>query len=264
MFCASSLSVFAQNEDKTVLDTVQTEVQQVIQEPIVIEKSIEEELREAQSTIKSQQEELNRLKGIETNFNQVVSEKENIEIKKKAAEQHAFDVEKSLISMASNFLYVPYEAYGVEEIAVKAFESIQDQQLKQEYNQRYILLKNYQLHLKQFKAYLEKVQKECNGVFQATATEFIDMVNPTVPPELILKNQPFYQEYIKYTDYKDTYIGGLIVKTEAILRAHTKAHRANMQEVITSIDNTLTPAEIDSVDKIIITIDERLKTIENL
>lgn len=260
ILCASTFSVFAQNEgDKSVLDTIQ-----VNQETQNVEKSTEEILQEALLTIEEQKKLLLELKDVETKYNIVIREKESLEKKKNKAEQHALSVEKSLISMASNFLYVPYEAYGVEEIAVKAFESIQDSKLKQEYNQRYVLLKNYQNHLRDFKSYLERVQKACNGVFQATATEFIDTTDPSVSPELVLHKQPFYLEYKKYSEWKDTFIGGLIQKTETILRAHTKQNRANVQEIIHSIDSTQIPTEIDSVEKVISTINERLKTIEDL
>ena len=264
IFCASTLCVVAQNEDKVVPDTVRTETQPVSQEPIVVEKTTEEKLQEALLTIEEQKKHLLKLRDIETKYNLVVREKESLEKKKNEAEQHSLSVEKSLISMASNFLYIPYEAYGVEEIAIKAFESIQNSKLKQEYNQRYVLLKNYQNHLREFKSYLERVQKACKGVFQATATEFINTTDPSVSPELVLYKQPFYLEYKKYSEWKDTFIGGLIHKTETILKAHTKQNRANMQEVINSIDSTQAPAEIDSVDKVINKIDERLKTVEDL
>lgn len=264
MFCIGTLSVSAQNKDTSVKDTLKTETVPAEQVLTVAEKSIEEKLKEAEQTIAEQEKHLLELRDVETKL--TLAEREKVTLEKKAldAEKHAESVEKSLISMASNFLYVPYEAYGVEEIAIKAFESIQNTKLKQEYNQRYVLLKNYQNHLREFKAYLERVQKACKGVFQATATEFIDSSDPSVSSELILRKQPFYLEYIKYNEYKDTFIGGLIQKTESILKAHTKQNRANVQGVIKEIDKTQSPTEIDSVEKVINTIDERLKTIEDL
>lgn len=264
MFCACTLSVFAQNEAEVAQDTTTAKTVQVIQEVKVQEKSLEEKLAEAEKTIEEQKKYLLDLRDIETKLGLVQKENEILKKKIEAAEKRTESVEKSLITMASNFLYVPYEAYGVEEIAVKAFEAVQNPELKQKYNQRYVLLKNYQNHLREFKAYLERVQKACKGAFQATATEFIDPVDPSVSPELVLKRQPFYIEYVKYKEYKDTFIGGLIQKTEEILKAHTIQNRANMQGVIESIEKTQAPAQIDSVDKVIDTIDERLKTVEDL
>lgn len=260
MICVGTLSVSAQNEVKNDTDTTQTVI---VSEPqvVVSEKTTEEKLQEAIQTIEEQKKHLLELRDVEVKLKIAEKDKESLDRKVKEAEKHAESVEKSLISMASNFLYVPYEAYGVEEIAIKAFESIQNTKLKQEYNQRYILLKNYQNHLREFKAYLERVQKACKAPFQATATEFIDSIDPKVSSDLILKKQPFYLEYIKYNEYKDTFIGGLIQKTESILKAHTKQNKANVQGVIEEINKTQSPTEIDSIEKVINVIDERLKTV---
>ena len=263
MICVGTLGVSAQNEVINDTDTTQTVI---VSEPqvVVTEKTTEEKLQEALQTIEDQKKHLLELRDIEVKLNVANRDKESLDRKAKEAEKHAESVEKSLISMASNFLYVPYEAYGVEEIAIKAFESIQNTKLKQEYNQRYILLKNYQNHLREFKAYLERVQKACKAPFQATATEFIDSTDPKVSPELILKKQPFYLEYSKYNEYRDTFIGGLIQKTESILKAHTKQNKANVQGVIEEIDKTQSQTEIDSIEKVVNVIDERLKTVEDL
>lgn len=263
MFCVGALCASAQNEGKSENDTTKTKVVSGTQ-LVVAEKTAEEKLQEALQTIEEQKKLLKELGDVNVKLEKAQQEKEVIDKKVIAAEKHAESVEKSLISMASNFLYVPYEAYGVENIAVKAFESVQNEKLKQEYNQRYVLLKNYQNHLREFRAYLERVQKACKGAFQATATEFIDSRDPSVSSELILRNQPFYLEYIKYDDYKNTFVGGLIRKTESILKAHTKQNRANLQGVMGTIEKSQTPIELDSLDKILCTIDEQLKTVEDL
>ena len=40
--------------------------------------------------------------------------------------------DKALISMSSNFIYIPYEAYSVDSIAIPAYESVQDLVLKRQ------------------------------------------------------------------------------------------------------------------------------------
>lgn len=267
MFCLFTINVFGQNEKKEVSatqDTIKKDTIQVLKNQNANEKNLEEQLREVTNNFELQKKRLLELQDIETKL--AFSEKENNELNKKleSANKHVESVEKNLISIASNFLYVPYEAYGIEEIAIKAFESVQNDELKQKYAHRYILLKNYQQHLQDFKAYLLRVQKACNGAFQATATEFIDPTDPSVSPDLVLKKQSFYVEYIKYDGYQETFIGGLIQKTEEILKAHTKQNRANMKEVIDTIDKTQTPVKIDSISDITELINTRLKTIEFL
>lgn len=268
--CVGTLSVSAQNNvsEETALhvtsDTIQVDSLKLVQSQLFSEKDIKQQLEEAKVTIEQQTKRLLELQDVETKL--TLSENKNavligqLDIVSKQAEK----AEKNLISLASNFLYVPYEAYGVEEVAIKAFESIQNTTLKQEYHQRYVLLKNYKQHLLDLKVYLQKVQKACNGAFQATATEFIDGDDLSVSSDMILKKQPFYLEYVKYDGYEDTFIGGLIQKTEEILRAHTKQERANMKEILDTINQVQTPVKIDTLNKVIETIDERLKTLEDL
>lgn len=266
--CASTFEVFAQNNptehsgrvvsDSIIVDTIKSKPNSMISLNDLTVK-----LEEANATIEKQKARLLKLQDIETKLS--IAQNENLILKKEleTATTHAKSVENNLIILASNFLYIPYEAFGVEEIAIKAFESIKDYTLKQENQQCYLLLKQYQNHLKEFKLYLQRVQKECNGIFQATATEFIDSKDPSISPDLILTEQQFYQDYIKFEGYQNTFIGGLIQKTEEILRAHTKQKRANMHEVIQTIEETQSPEEIDSISKVIGLIDERLKTIED-
>lgn len=268
--CVGSLSVSAQtnvSEEKTLqvtFDTLKVDSLKTEQSQSASEKDLRKQFDEAKAIIEQQKKRLLELQDVETKL--TLSENKNatligqLDVVSKQAEK----AEQNLISLASNFLYVPYEAYGVEEVAIKAFESIQNTMLKQEYHQRYVLLKNYKQHLFDLKVYLQKVQKACNGAFQATATEFIDGDDLTVSSDLVLKKQPFYIEYVKYEGYEDTFIGGLIKKTEEILRAHTKQERANMKEILDTINHVQTPVKIDTLNKVIETIDKRLKTLEDL
>ena len=268
--CVCTLSVSAQTnvlEETTLLvtsDTIQVDSLKFAKSQSVLEKDLRKQLDEAKAIIEQQTKRLLELQDVETKLtlsqNKNVTLIEQLDVVSKQAEK----AEKNLISLASNFLYVPYEAYGVEEVAIKAFESIQNTKLKQEYHQRYVLLKNYKQHLMDLKLYLQKVQKACNGVFQATATEFIDGDDLSVSSDMVLKKQPFYLEYVKYDGYEDTFIGGLIQKTEEILRTHTKQERANMKEILDTINQIQTPVKIDTLDKVIETKDERLKTLEDL
>lgn len=263
VFCVSTLCVFAQSvhEGGGVANKIDTLSMNQVQ--TVPENDINKKLEEAKKTIEEQEKRISELRNLEIKLS--LAENDLTELTKKLEEtnKYAEDVEKSLISLASNFLYIPYEAYSIENIAIKAFESVKNENLKQRYNQRYILLKNYRQHLIDLKAYLQRVQVACNGVFQATATEFIDSEDSSIASDLVLKKQPFYLEYIKYDDYQGTFFGGLLQKTEEILKAHTKQKRANMQELVDTINRIQNPAKLDSFDNVIKVVEERLKTVEN-
>ena len=47
-----------------------------------------------------------------------------------------------LFNIASNFLYIPYEAYSVEKLAIPAFEAVTDKDLTTQHSVNYVLLAN--------------------------------------------------------------------------------------------------------------------------
>ncbi len=63
--------------------------------------------------------------------------------------------DKHLIDMAANFLFIPYEQYSIDKIAIPAFELVQDQSLKQEYADRFELLKSYRQDLQEVVGFLK-------------------------------------------------------------------------------------------------------------
>ena len=50
---------------------------------------------------------------------------------------------RKLISIASNFLFIPYEKYSIDDVAIPAFETAKGTEYYTKYNIRLTLLKNY-------------------------------------------------------------------------------------------------------------------------
>lgn len=171
-------------------------------------------------------------------------EKENgslkLELDKVNIQNDSLQIE--LLIIASNFLYIPYEAYSVEKIAIKSFDLVIDSVLKNKNKIFLELLTNYSKHLLEFKNYLLLVQKECKEPYLIDANEFINS-DEMKREKFILHKQPFYIEYKKYDDYDNTNMGKLFKKCEFKLKAHTKQKPADFKDIIEDIDRQLKTKE---------------------
>ena len=122
--------------------------------------------------------------------------------------------DKALISMASNFIYIPYEAYSVDSIAIPAYESVQDLTLKRQYETRYQLLKNY-------KADVRETVKLLSGIYQESTAPFASSGQSN---ELIRKitQSRVYIQYKQYEDWRNTYLGYMLTEVIDYLEKFSK------------------------------------------
>ena len=125
---------------------------------------------------------------------------------------HVNKTDTCLINMASNFLYIPYEAYSVEKIAIPAFDNIHSKALKDKRIIKYNLLCNYQNDIKELSKFLVDVQSEVKKPFTKDGKSLL----------LIFKEKEVYKSYIKYSDYKYTYLGKFIIQIVNNLNAFKK------------------------------------------
>lgn len=134
--------------------------------------------------------------------------------------------DKALISMASNFIYIPYEAYSVDSIAIPAYESAQDLTLKRQYEIRYQLLKNY-------KEDVSETVKLLNDIYQEFENPFASSEQSN---ELISKitQSRVYAQYKQYDDWRNTYLGYMLTEVVGYLKAFNK--EATPQKIKAKID----------------------------
>lgn len=137
--------------------------------------------------------------------------------------------EKALISMASNFLYIPYEAYSIDSIAISSFESVSDKSLKDKYRIRYSLLKSYKRDIADFVNFLEIQQKELNKPFTKNALDAI----------ATLHEERFYKAYHQYNDWAETYLGKKIVNVELILKSFNGSEIINFDGIINNLQDCI-------------------------
>ena len=137
--------------------------------------------------------------------------------------------DKCLVSIASNFLYLPYEEYSVKEVALRAFETISDNTFKEKYSSRKVLLENYKEDINKFISFLTTTQKGLSNPFTKEANAEISN----------LHKQSFYIAYQKYEDWKATYLGAKIVNVESQLKSFSQTHKVNFEKIINELSNCL-------------------------
>ena len=115
-----------------------------------------------------------------------------------------------LINVASNFIYIPYEAYSVKEIAIPAFQMVSDEGLKVKYNSRYELLLEYKEHIVEFISCLTEMKKILSNPFAKDANDAI----------IVLHAKRFYAVYKAFEGWESTFLGSRIIAIEKQLKGY--------------------------------------------
>lgn len=113
-----------------------------------------------------------------------------------------------LINVASNFIYIPYEAYSVKEIAIPAFQMVTDEGLKVKYKSRYELLLKYKEHIVEFISCLTEMKKVLSNPFAKDANDAIN----------VLHAKRFYVAYRAFEGWESTFLGSRIIAIEKQLK----------------------------------------------
>lgn len=113
-----------------------------------------------------------------------------------------------LFNIASNFLYIPYEAYSVEKLAIPAFEAVTDKDLTTQHSVSYVLLKSYRADVEGLLSFITSAEKELGKPFTKNANDQLGD----------LHNLPAYINYKQYSDWKNTWLGKRLCEVEAVLR----------------------------------------------
>lgn len=147
---------------------------------------------------------------------------------KMKAEQQLADTalfyQKKFSTMASNFLYLPYNKYSIEQIAIPAYEAIKGTDL---YNQRAIrlqLLQSYRTDIESLIAYISDIEPKL-GKLQEMFKMATDRIKNDKWSELknSLNSLSFVKEYQKYNDWKETYLGKQYLAIAGLLGGNNPA-----------------------------------------
>lgn len=127
-----------------------------------------------------------QLKGVSNERDALKKELEGIKAKPVAIDKH-------LINIAANFLFIPYEQYSIEKIAIPAFNLVQSDSLKIKYGDRLEFLKSYQQDLRVLANFLKHPGLGKNKI---SAGSSLDK----------LKSIPVYSKYHKYAWLNGSYL----------------------------------------------------------
>lgn len=118
---------------------------------------------------------------------------------------HPVETDKKLISMASNFIYIPYEAYSIDSIAIPAFKSVQSDSLKLQYADRLLILEVYYLDLVNIEKFIDQSLNVKNKIQASSKLE-------------LLRTMPTYQRYKDNDELEGAFIQQLLLQIESQLK----------------------------------------------
>lgn len=118
------------------------------------------------------------------------------------------EADKRLANIASNFLYIPYEAFSIEKIAIPAFNAIANAELKREHRIKYKLLCSYKQDIENILLFIEHACTELQKPFTKNANDI----------HAQFQKQSFYLSYHTYAEWSDTFLGTKIALIEKQLQ----------------------------------------------
>lgn len=122
---------------------------------------------------------------------------------------------KKLVNIASNFLYIPYEAYSIEKIAIPAFKAVTDEQLLHKHHIKLALLENYQQDIRDLLTFISDIEKELGNRF----AKDLKVLNQRYI------NTDYYHRYNQYDDWKNTFLGKKINYIDAKMKSYNGSNK---------------------------------------
>ena len=166
-----------------------------------------------------------------TNLQRKIDDLQNITIKRLEASNDT--LQRRLISMASNFLYIPYDEYSIEEIALPAFLSTKGTSAYNQYQNRLPLLQNYKEDISALIAFLTKAEKDLaiglTKLREDKAKEHLSNIH----------SLSLYLRYSTYDDWKNTYLGTQICTIQKYLQTPTEGTSAQLKTARTKLESLL-------------------------
>ena len=181
-------------------------------------------LRESQQETEAQNREI-------TNLKRKIDDLHSITIKRLEASNDT--LQRRLISMASNFLYIPYDEYGIEEIAIPAFLSTKGTPAYTRYQNRLPLLQNYKSDVTILINSLSQMEKDLEiGLTAMRNQKASDHLNN-------LQISSIYQRYTSYDDWENTYLGEQLQSILVLLKSPTEQTPSKLKTIRINLEGLL-------------------------
>lgn len=181
-------------------------------------------LRESQQETEAQNREI-------TNLKRKIDDLHSITIKRLEASNDT--LQRRLISMASNFLYIPYDEYSIEEIAIPAFLSTKDTPAYTRFQNRLPLLQNYKSDVISLVNSLSQMEKDLEiGLTAMRNQKANEHLNN-------LQVSSLYQRYTSYDDWENTYLGEQLKSIFGLLKSPTDQTSSKLKTIRTNLEGLL-------------------------
>ena len=136
---------------------------------------------------------------------------------------------KKLVNIASNFLYIPYEAYSIEKIAIPAFKAVTDEHLLHKHQIKLALLENYQQDIRDLLSFISDIEKELGNRF-AKDLKVLDQ-------RYIITD--YYHRYNQYDDWKNTFLGKRINYIDAKMKSYNGSNKPDFTSIKKELNQCL-------------------------
>ena len=181
--------------------------------------------------IKDYQEEISMKDRDLENLKQKLVDLQNNTVKRLEASNDS--LQRSLTSMAQNFLYIPYDEFSIDEFALPAFQATKGTEAYKHYQNKLPLLKNYKADIISLIELLGLMEKDLANPLTAyrntKAGEHIDN----------LRTSEVYKRYASIDYWENTYLGGKLVLIGELLKTPSEQTSSKLKEVRTSLENLL-------------------------
>lgn len=134
-------------------------------------------------------------------------------------------LQRHLINIGLNFLYIPYDYYSIYEVAIPAFQATKGTELYNTYQNRLTLLENYKDDISEIINVLSHMEREMKFTISATRGQKAkDLLND-------LYASAVYQRYSSYEKWKGTYLGKRILKIEDLLKSPSQDTPSQLEKI---------------------------------
>lgn len=165
-----------------------------------------------------------KLKGLELKYNSL---KRDYEALVKSQE----NANAKLINIASNFLFIPYEAYSIQNIAIPAFKAVTDPQLIQKHQVKLTLLENYQKDIVDLLSFISTVEKELNVPY----TKDLKILGV----DRKFEGTDFYLRYRRYDKWESTYLGKKLKYIDLIIKSYNGRNKPDFSSMKKELNQCL-------------------------
>jgi hypothetical protein len=178
---------------------------------------------------KRQSEMVDSIKMLQRQLLEKNNEIEQYKLNNKALEAQIGREDTCIVNLSTNYLFIPYEDYSVENSAVPAIDNVYNKTLLEKQSVRINLLKNYKQHVQQFRDFLIRMNVECKKKFRDINKDFITPFT----------SQPFFIEYKKFDKHESMYLWKFYVEVLKRFKSYTNENNPKFDDIIKELTDKL-------------------------